>query len=429
MTSVFNKATDFYQDITHCRICSSEALTECMAFGEQYLATNFVSSNEDHPLAKLRVPLTVALCEDCGLVQLKETVDRKVLFRDYFYRSGTNPMMQAALRNVVDDLARQRRLTKGDHVLDIGCNDCTMLSFFSPEYNRIGVEPASNINWDGVDESIHIINDFFCPEEVLKATGGSPCRAITSIAMMYSIEDLRSFSSKVKSILAPDGVWCIQLSYLPALIKNMSFYDVCHEHLYYFSLTTLNNLMEQNGLSIYDASLNDVNGGSLRVFVTHADNPGPKTAGFHQISDEEKGLRLGEAETYRKFFDSVSDIKEKITEYIRSETASGNLVVGLGASTKGNVLLQFFEIDKQVLPYISERNPEKVSLKTLGTDIELISEERARELNPDCMLVLIWSFKDEIIKREVEYLQNGGKLLFPMPYCHVVSKDGERALS
>ena len=161
MTNVANKATDLYQDITQCRICEGETLTDCMVFGEQYLATNFVQSNEDHPLARLRVPLTVVLCEDCGLVQLKETVDRKVLFQDYFYRSGTNPMMRAALKDVVTNLSTQIDLKEGDHVLDIGCNDCTMLSSFSSEYHRVGVEPATNINWDGVDESIHIINDFF----------------------------------------------------------------------------------------------------------------------------------------------------------------------------------------------------------------------------------------------------------------------------
>jgi hypothetical protein len=245
---------------------------------------------------------------------------------------------------------------------------------------------------------------------------------------VYGVEDLNAFSSEVKSLLAPDGVWCIQLSYLPTIIKNMSFYDVCHEHLYYFSLSTLNSLMERNGLSIYDASLNDVNGGSLRVFVTHREKQKAKTPDYYRIFEEEQRLELAGASPYRKFFDQVHDLKAKINGYLRNEAEKGNLVVGLGASTKGNVLLQFFEVDKGLMPYISERNPEKVSLKTLGTDIELVSEERARELNPSCMLVLIWFFKDEIIKREKQYLEQGGKLLFPMPYCHLVTKDGETAL-
>lgn len=428
MNRIVTLAADLYIDITHCRICGSAALTDCMVFGEQYLATNFVASNEEHPLAKLKVPLTVVLCGDCGLVQLKESVNRSILFRDYFYRSGTNPMMRTALRDVVEDVSRHQALKNGDFVLDIGCNDCTALSYFPPECRRIGVEPATNINWSDVDESIHIINDFFSPTDVMKATGGIPCNAITSIAMMYNVEDLNVFSSNVKSILAPSGIWCIQLSYLPTLIDNLSFYDVCHEHLYYFSLTTLNKLLERNGLSIYDASLNDTNGGSLRVFVTHADRPRPKTASVHNVIEEERRLGLNDVETYSKFFDEVSDIRKKIRGYLYREAERGNLVIGLGASTKGNVLLQFFGIDKVALPYIGDRNPEKVSLRTLGTDIEVISEEQARHLRPSCMLVLIWYFKDEIIKREQDYLQSGGQLLFPMPNCCIVDKDGEWAI-
>ncbi len=228
--------------------------------------------------------------------------------------------------------------------------------------------------------------------------------------------------------MAPDGVWCIQLSYLPALIENMSFYDVCHEHLYYFSLTTFNNLMERNGLSIYDASTNDVNGGSVRVFVTHKENAREKSENLLRLMKAEDDLNLMESSTYEKFFQQVEELKKTTNDYIRQENEDGGTVAGLGASTKGNVLLQFFGIDKKALPYISERNPEKVGLRTLGTDIELVSEEKARELEPSSMLVLIWFFKDELIKREQPYLEKGGKLLFPMPYCHVVTKDGETRL-
>jgi len=316
-------------------------------------------------------------------------------------------------------------LKAGDTILDIGCNDCTMLSFFPDIYKRIGVDPATNINWDSVDPSICIINDYFSAQAVLKATEGKPCRVVTSIAMLYSVEDVNTVVAAVKSILAPDGVWCIQLSYLPALIKNMTFYDVCHEHLHYFSLTSLSVLLQTHGLTIFDAATNEVNGGSLRVFVTHAQNQRAKTASLDTLLEEEKRMRLVDRETYARFFDDVCELKRKVTTYIRQEEASGHRVIGLGASTKGNVLLQFFGLDKTLLPSISERNPEKVGLRTLGTDIELISEEQARALQPSCMLVLIWFFKEELLKRERAYLQNGGKLLFPMPYCHVVTRDGE----
>lgn len=175
MTSAKSKVTRLYRNITRCRVCHSDALTECMSFGEQYLASNFVPSNDGHPLAEIKVPLTVALCEGCGLLQLKESVKRDLLYHDYFYRSSTNPMMQAALKDVVDNVSRKAALKKDDYIVDIGCNDCTMLALFPSEYHRIGVEPATNINWGGVDPSIRIINDFFSRKEVARATSGAPC--------------------------------------------------------------------------------------------------------------------------------------------------------------------------------------------------------------------------------------------------------------
>jgi hypothetical protein len=183
--------------------------------------------------------------------------------------------------------------------------------------------------------------------------------------------------------------------------------------------------MERNDLVVYDASVNDVNGGSLRVFVTHKENDIEKTKSYKDIFELESSMCLNRTEIYERFFESVCNMRRKVKDYIQDEHEKGNLVIGLGASTKGNVLLQFFGINKELLLYISERDIDKVSLRTLGTDIELISEDKARELHPSCMLVLIWFFKDEILKREKSYLQNGGKLLFPMPDCYLVTQDGE----
>lgn len=417
-----------YTNITNCRVCGSDSLTEVIGLGEQYFASNFVETNEGHPYADTKVPETVMLCGGCGLLQMKETVDRGVLYRDYFYRSGTNPMMRAALKDVVKSINGTIKLVKDDYVLDVGSNDCTMLSYYPSNLNRFGIEPATNISWDGLDKSITVINDYFNKEKIDAATDGAKFRVITSIAMLYGVEDLNGFAQSVKSMLTPDGIWCIQLSYVPELIKTLSFYDICHEHLYYFSLETLNYTLERNGLSIYDASTNDVNGGSLRVFVTHIESRSDKTIDFYKLFYEEKKMRLNEPEVYQMFYRNICDLKQKVTDHIRQENDDGNLVVGLGGSTKGNVLLQFFELNKTLLPYISDRNPEKVGLRTLGTDFEIISEERARELKPSCMLVLIWFFKEEIIQREYEYLKAGGQLLFPMPYAHLVTIEGEKAL-
>ncbi len=260
-----------------------------------------------------------------------------------------------------------------------------------------------NIDWSKLDDSITIINGFFHPDMVREIKTDIHCKIVTSIATMYSVRDLNRFCSGVKSLLASDGVFCVRVSYLPALI-DMSFFDVCHEHLYYFSLTTLNNLMERNGLRIYDASTNDVNGGSIRIFVTKKEYPRKKSENLLKLLQAEERLSCFEINTYKKFFERVKTLKKTINDYIRLENEKGGMIVGLGASTKGNVFLQIFDIDNEAVPYISERNPEKVGLHTLGTDIEIISEESAREFEPSTMLVLIWFFKDELIKREQSYL-------------------------
>ncbi|MBN1606699.1 MAG: methyltransferase domain-containing protein [Polyangiaceae bacterium] len=418
-----------YEEITACRICRSSALADVMSFGEQYLASSFVKSQEHTPLSRVKVPLSVVLCEACGTVQLREDVDRDALFRDYFYRSATNPMMRDALADVVREIRSTVALSPGDVVLDIGCNDATMLMMYPQELVRVGVDPASNISWAHVQGKAKIINDFFGREATLRETDGRRCRVITTIAMLYNMADLDGIVGDIASLLTDDGVWCIQLSYLPALLESMSFYDVCHEHLYYFSLATLSALVERHGLRLFHASRNEVNGGSIRVFAAKADFAPSPTAEYARLLDAEQRLGLGNPQTYHRFFSRVLELKQQVRAYLEARRAEGSTVVGLGASTKGNVLLQFFEIDKHLLPAISERNPEKVGLRTLGTDIEIVSEEQARAMKPSDMLVLIWFFKKELIARERSYLEAGGRLLFPMPTAHVVGVDGERGLA
>lgn len=420
-----------YKRIDKCRICGNPNLTEVLNFGEQYLASSFVKSNSDNELSKVRIPLTVVLCDKeknpnaCGLVQLKETVERDLMYCNYFYRSATNPMMRESLKDLVRDLLSRVNIASGDFVLDIGCNDGTTLSYFPADARKIGVDPAKNIVPTPLDSKSTIITDYFSRNRIQKVAGNSLFKAITSIAMFYDLDDPNAFVSEVKSLLAPDGVWCIQLSYLPTSIKTLNFYDVCHEHLEYYTIRVLEHLLNKHNLSIFDASLNDVNGGSLRVFVAHKKNARPASVELKKIYAGEEAMKLMSVQTYRDFAQKIDGLKKKIVYFLYEENKNGGKVIGLGASTKGNVLLQFFGINGNLISHLSERNPEKVGLRTLGTDIELISEESAREMNPTAMLVLIWFFKEELIKREREYLEKGGKLLFPMPYPHIVTKAGE----
>jgi len=415
-----------FTTIGKCRVCYSNTVIEVLKLGEQYVGTIFVESNEDNSMLRVKIPLTLMLCKNCGLVQLKETVKPDLLFTNYFYRTGVNNTMRRDLRDVVDYALKNVKIESSDYVLDIGANDCTMVSMFTQNLNRIAVEPARNIDWSYVDKSIIIVNDYFSKEVVLKATNGKKIKIITATAMFYDLDDPNVVVKDIKSILDESGICIIQVSYLLDTVRDMNFYDVVHEHLEYYSLKSIDYLMENNGLKIIDASTNFTNGGSLRILVTHKENKISSSKRYEDILSEEKKWKLEDPQTYIQYGNKIQIVIKKLKDFILTEIKNGGLVIGLGASTKGNMLLQICEIDKKLLPYISERNKEKVGLRTLGTDIEVISEEKARKMGPSCMLVIPWNFKEEILEREKDYIQNGGKMLFLIPYLHIIDKNGEK---
>jgi hypothetical protein len=420
-----------FQNITKCRVCGNQNLYEVIHIEEQFISPTFVKQNENNPLSKIRIPLTVLLCDSsvesrgCGLVQLKETTDPKLLYTEYFYRSATNSTMVDDLATVVSKAVSKVKIKDGDIVVDIAANDGTLLRNYSHGLTRIGVEPAKNIDWSTLDSEIIMINDYFNEESLCKALNGKKVKIFTCCAMFYDLDDPNDFVEAVKKTLAKDGVWCIQLSYVLSMLKNMNFYDICHEHLEYYSLETLNFLMEKHGLTIFDAELNGVNGGSALVFITHLENQLEATSKLQDLLQQEKSAHLSSRETYLEFGSRINELKTKVFNTIMTEVKNGGLVVGLGASTKGNVLLQFFGLTKDYIPFISEINVTKIGLRTLGSDIPLVSDATINEMKPSMKLVLPWYFKDEIVARESEYLMAGGKLFFPMPHPHIVTNSGE----
>lgn len=374
--------------------------------------------------------MTLSLCRapECGHLQLREEVEPDLLYRQYFYRSATSETMRNNLQDVVTDIGSKIELKKGDIVVDVGANDATMLSLFSADLERVGFEPARNIEWSNLDDGIVIVNDYFSATQFKTRYPGKKARVLACCAMFYDVSEPNEFVRQARSILAEDGLWCIQLSYLPSMLENINFYDICHEHLSYHTLDSLERLLSQNGLKVFDATTNPVNGGSIRIFACQEEFDGYSTSAGQErlarLRHLEKGMNLKSPETFLKFATVINNLSAKVRGYIQERRANNELVLGLGASTKGNVLIQLFGL-QDLISYISERNPDKVGLRTLGTDIELISEEAARRQSPASMLVLPWYFKDEIVKRERDYIQGGGSLLFPMPYPHLVTKSGE----
>lgn len=410
-----------YKIITKCRVCRSAKLTEVVKIKPQFIASTFVKTNKNNPKSKIKIPMTLLLCEKCGLAQLKETVNPDLLYANYFYRSNISNTMNRDLRDVVSNVTKRVNLKKGDSILDIGCNDGLMLTFYPDTINRYGIDPAGNIDWGHLDKSITIVNDYF-PSKKLE---GKKFKIITSTAMFYDLDNPNESVQQLKRLLDNDGIVCIQVSYLYDTIRDMNFYDICHEHLEYYSLKTLSYLLEKNGLTIFDATTNGVNGGSLRVYATHKEAMRAKSDNLKYLLLKEKVLQLENPETYDTFSKLIVLSAQKVKKYIQQQKG---LVIGLGASTKGNVLLQICDINNKMLPYISERNPIKYGLRTLGTDIKLIPENEARKKNPSCIFVIPWNFKTEIVEREKEYIQSGGKLLFIMPHPYVLDKNGETKL-
>jgi SAM-dependent methyltransferase len=410
-----------YKNIIKCRVCRSANLKPVIRIKPQHIASTFVKTNKNNTKAKIKIPMTLMLCRKCGLAQLRETVLPDLLYENYFYRSNISKTMNHDLRDVVADATSRVKLKDGDSILDVGCNDGLMLTFYPKHLKRVGIDPAKNIDWSALDKSIKIINDYFPSKEL----EGKKFKIITATAMFYDLDDPNESVQQLKRLLHKDGVVCIQVSYLYDTIRDMNFYDICHEHLEYYSLKTLSYLLEKNGLSVFDASTNAVNGGSLRVFAAHKEAKRPKSDNLKYFLLKEKVLQLENPDTYDTFSKLIKLSAQKVKKYIKSQKG---LIIGLGASTKGNVLLQICEINKKTLPFISERNPIKFGLKTLGTDIELISEDEARKKKPACIFVIPWNFKAEILEREKEYVQSGGKMLFIMPYPYVVDKNGETRL-
>ncbi len=428
------------KSITHlkkCKICGNTNLKKVLQLNEQYISATFVKSNENNELTKIKTPLTLVLCSknknesNCGLLQLSEITEPDLLYREYFYRSATSETMRKDLKDVVDTVKSIVKPQSKDIIVDIGANDCTLLNFYEEDYTLVGFEPARNIKFIDEGKRIKIFPNYFNSNDYLK-NFKKKAKVITSCAMFYDLSDPNQFVQNIEEILDNNGVWCVQISYLVSMLKYNNFYDICHEHLSYYSIESFEKLIKKNNLKCFFAQTNAVNGGSIRLFVCKNncniyDDPKYKNE-FEKLREEENKYNLNEEKTYTEFQKSITKIKNKTNMFVDKINSSNQKVYALGASTKGNILLQHFGLDKKRIPFISERNPEKVGLKCLGSDIELISEEKARSLNPKAFIVLPWNFKEEIVRRESNYINNGGELMFPMPYPHIVNKKGETKL-
>ncbi len=409
------------KEIKQCRISGSSHLISVLNLGNQALTGVFPKSATE---VITHGPLELVWCPDSGLLQLKHSYALDEMYgMNYGYRSGLNLSMVKHLTNKVRHLERLANLKDGAIVLDIGSNDATLLKAYSnPTFKRIGIDPTGVKFHSFYTEGIELIPNFFTASIFESHFGrGSKASIVTSIAMFYDLESPHAFVADIASILAPNGLWHFEQSYMPTMLRMNAYDTVCHEHLEYYSLDTANRLLDSCGLKIVDVQMNAVNGGSFAVTATHKNNPvAVNDPVIEWLLGQEERMGLHTPIPFRNFEERVFQHREDLIALIRTLRADGKTVFGYGASTKGNVLLQFCGFTVEDIPFIAEVNPDKFGSFTPGTAIPIISEAEARARKPDYFLVLPWHFKEGILQREQEFLCSGGKMIFPLPEIEIV---------
>jgi hypothetical protein len=408
-----------YHAITTCRICSARELESVLNLGNQCF-TGIFPKNPDEPLAS--APLELVKCTRCGLVQLHHNFEPSMLYGPtYGYRSGLNKSMVEHLRAKAASLQNLCPLQPGDIVLDIGSNDGTSLGFYPAQNRRLGMDPSAEKFRKYYQPGVDLVVDFFSAKNFQKLHGTAKAKIVSSIAMFYDLESPPAFVEQVRDVLAPDGIWHLEQSYLPLMLKVNAYDTVCHEHLEYYALRQIKWLTDQFGLKIIDVQLNDINGGSFAVTVAHKNGPyAEATETIARFLHEEDQLGLQGLEVFKAFRSRVDAHREHLPARLAEIKQRGQLALGYGASTKGNVVLQFCNITPELLPAILEVNPDKFGCHTPGTKIPIISETEGHARNPDFLMVMPWHFKANVVQREAAFLKRGGKLLFPLPEIHTV---------
>lgn len=407
-------------------------MKELFTLGKLY-ASDFISNESE--IRHERVEMQMMMDEDIGAVRLKETAPLEVMYGKYWYRSGINQTMTTELSDIVNSILNVKKLKANDIWLDIACNDGTLLKFLPKNLIKIGIDPVDDSYKKESEKYADIIIQDYFTQAAFKSTkyGNQKAKVVTSIAMFYDLEDPVTFIKDVHEILDDDGVWVLQLSYTPLMIKQLAFDNICHEHIYYYSLFNLKKLFEQNGFNIVDCQINAVNGGSFRVYAMK-NNANEKKFGtqpyrdvcnyrINSILEYEKVLDLDNPITWTNFYSRINELKEKTVAFIKQEKSKGKVIWGYGASTKGNTLLQYFGLDHNLIDGIAERSPFKFGLKTIGTNIPILSETEMRKANPDYLLVLPWHFISEFKEREQDFLSKGGKFIVPCPTFEIIGID------
>jgi hypothetical protein len=404
---------------SNCRICKNPELIDIIDLGEQIITSRFpIYGDNTTPSTQI----ILSLCTVCSLVQLKYYTSGSELYEhEYGYRSGISNTMREHLKQYQEEILSKITLNDNDTVVDIGSNDSTMLQYYTKNLKRIGVDPTGKQFKDFYGD-VELIPTYFTFDNFTAVYPNIKPKIISSISMFYDLPDPVQFAKDIYNILDDNGIWTCEQSYLLTMIERNSIDTICHEHLEYYSLTAVKYIAEQANFKIIDIKFNECNGGSFRLYFAKKDTEQftEATELINKILEDENNKEIKNPQLYTSFLENCNKEVEKLNDFIITINSEGKQMYIYGASTKGNCLLQYAKIGEDKIKYAVERNLNKIG-KMTSTGIPIISEKTMRSNPPEYLLVLPWHFRDEIIKRENRYLENGGQLVFPFPQFEVYS--------
>jgi hypothetical protein len=410
-----------------CRI-DGDPLLECIDLGDQYIS-DFVLKEDIY--AGEVSPLKVGIGKTSGLVQLYDSFPPEKMYKKYWYRSGINESMRRELSSVVESASSFVKLKPGDTVLDIASNDGTLLSNYDSSLNRVGIDPSNVAGESSTygELGIDLVNDFFSAKAFESVTD-KKAKIVTVIAMFYDLEDPYGFLRDVRKVMDDNGVFVLQIAYTPLSLDQNEFGNFTHEHLCYYDFQNLNVILEGTGFEVFDVELNAANGGSIRVYATVNGGVERLASPLNLISigetrkqsiiQYERGLELQTVKPYLDFVERIESLKTQTVNWLEQRADNGETVIGYGASTKGNVLLQYYGITPELLPFIAERSEKKWGLYTAGSGIPIISEDEMRDRKPDYLFALPWFFITTFVEREAELLAAGTRFVMPQPELRIM---------
>ncbi len=404
--------------IKNCRNCKNTELFDLFSLGKISFTGRFPNTiRQNVPKAYLNV----LMCKKCKLVQLDRNFDLNYLYgKSYGYRTGINKTMTDHVKKIVRKCSALVKLKSKQYVLDIGSNDATLLNFYANDIIKVGVDPLVNKYKKFYKKINYKISNFFKIKDIEKIKIKKKFKIISALSVFYDLRDPNKFIKEIKKILDDKGVFVLEHVDLYYIIKNNIFDTICHEHLIFYSSKIIIEMMKNNGLKVFNHEYNEINGGSSRYYICHSKTNFKVSKNIKKVLLRENLQGIELKKTYKLFFTKILNEKIKLIKLIKKIKNEEQDIHGYGASTKGNVLLQFYNINNKVVNYIADRNPLKWNSFTPGTRIKIISESQSRKIKPHFYLVLPWHFKNEILIREKNIRKKGTKFIFPLPKVRVV---------